>query len=196
MTRRRPPTWAASPCGPVAPRRWAAPLARADAIVIGGGSIFKTMHPASGRRPRGLLANVAALGATSTLRGRPLALLGVGASDLPDWTSRALARFIVRHPTCWSCETRSRPTRCSGQAYPVRSAVGADPAWTLLRPPEARPSPRPLGSGRAVHLRRRRRWMGRHGAADGGHGAAPARCGPSRACAGLAAPDACDADRR
>ena len=99
VTTHDPAEAAALGCEPVRtsrPEAVARAAAKVDAIVIGGGSIFKTMHPASGRRPLALLANVAALGATSTLRGRPLALVGVGASDLADWRSRALARFIVR----------------------------------------------------------------------------------------------------
>ena len=124
VTTHDPAEAAALGCEPVRTSRPEAvgrAAAKVDAIVIGGGTIFKTMHPAAGRRPLALLANVAALAATSTLRGRPLALLGVGASDLADWRSRALARFIVRRPTCWSCETRSRPGRCSGPVRLVRS---------------------------------------------------------------------------
>jgi polysaccharide pyruvyl transferase WcaK-like protein len=115
--------------------------AKADAIVIGGGSIFKTMHPAAGRRPRGLLTNVAALGATSTLRGRPFALVGVGASDLPDWRSRALARFIVRRSDLLVLRDEESTDALLRAGVPGPFRVGADPAWTLLRPPEARPSP-------------------------------------------------------
>jgi polysaccharide pyruvyl transferase WcaK-like protein len=115
--------------------------AKVDAIVVGGGSIFKTMHPAAGRRPHALLANVAALGATSTLRGRPLALVGVGASDLADWRSRALARFIVRASDLLVLRDEESSDALIRAGSPGPFRVGADPAWTLLRPPGARHSP-------------------------------------------------------
>jgi polysaccharide pyruvyl transferase WcaK-like protein len=115
--------------------------AKVDAIVVGGGSIFKTMHPAAGRRPLALLANVAALGATSTLRGRPLALVGVGASDLSDWRSRALARFIVRASDLLVLRDEESSSALINAGVPGPFRVGADPAWTLLRPPGARHSP-------------------------------------------------------
>ena len=81
VTTHDPAQAAALGCEPVRtgrPEAVGRAAARADAIVVGGGTIFKTMHPAAGRRPLALLANVAALGATSALRGRPLALVGAG----------------------------------------------------------------------------------------------------------------------
>ena len=143
VTTHNPAEAAALGCEPVRTNRPEAvgrAAAKADAIVVGGGTIFKTMHPQAGRRPHALLANVAALGATSALRGRPLALVGVGASDLTDWRSRALARFIVRRCDLLVLrdeESTDALTR-AGAHGPFR--VGADPAWTLLRPLEARPS--------------------------------------------------------
>ena len=131
-------------CEPVRTNRPAAvgrAVAKADAIVIGGGTVFKTLHPEAGRRPHALLANVAALGATSTLRGRPLALVGVGASDLPDWRSRALARFIVCCADLLVLRDEESTDALIGAGVRGPFRVGADPAWTLLHPSEARPSP-------------------------------------------------------
>jgi polysaccharide pyruvyl transferase WcaK-like protein len=144
VTTHDPAEAAALGCEPVRtsrPEEVGRAATRADAIVVGGGTIFKTMHPAAGRRPLALLANLAALGATSALRGRPLALVGVGATDLVDWRSRALARFIVRRSDLLVLrdEESSHALVKAGVPGPLR--VGADPAWTLLRPSEARPSP-------------------------------------------------------
>ena len=143
VTTHDPAEAAALGCEPVRtnrPEAVARAAAKVDAIVIGGGSIFKTMQPAAGRRPLALLANVAALGATSTLRGRPLALLGVGASDLADWRSRALARFIVRASDLLVLRDEESTEALLRAGVPGPFRVGADPAWTLLRPPEARHS--------------------------------------------------------
>jgi polysaccharide pyruvyl transferase WcaK-like protein len=144
VTTHDPTEAAALGCEPVRTSRPEAvgrAAARADAIVVGGGTIFKTMHPAAGRRRLALLANVAALGATSALRGRPLALVGVGASDLTDWRSRSLARFIVRRSDLLVLRDEESSHALIRAGVPGPFRVGADPAWTLLRPPEARPSP-------------------------------------------------------
>jgi polysaccharide pyruvyl transferase WcaK-like protein len=144
VTTHDPAEAAALGCEPVRTSRPEAvgrAVAKADAIVIGGGTIFKTMHQEAGRRPHALLANMAALGATSTLRGRPLALVGVGASDLPDWKSRALARFIVRCSDLLVLRDEESTDALLGAGVRGPFRVGADPAWTLLRPREARPSP-------------------------------------------------------
>ena len=43
-------------------------LASSDAVVVAGGTIFKTLHPASGRRRHALLARTAALAVAARLR--------------------------------------------------------------------------------------------------------------------------------
>ena len=101
--------------------------------VIAGGTIFKSLHPSTGRRPTALLRNAAA--ARRRRHGRAatkVAMVGVGADDLRGRSAQAhrpLAR--PRTPTCSSCATRSRP-RCSPTAgAPTPFWIGADPAWML-----------------------------------------------------------------
>ena len=88
-------------CKPVAarePRAVAAtPAGRADAVVVGGGTVLKTLHGSADRRPHALLVNAALLTAASSARHRPVAMVGVGAGHLTDRRARALARFVVGH---------------------------------------------------------------------------------------------------
>jgi polysaccharide pyruvyl transferase WcaK-like protein len=85
-----------------------------------------------------LLANASALIALSSMVGRPVAFVGVGAGELPDRRSRALALFIIRHADLLILrdEESARELIRAGSPGPLR--VGADPAWTLVGPPEAR----------------------------------------------------------
>ncbi|HWE67238.1 MAG TPA: polysaccharide pyruvyl transferase family protein [Acidimicrobiales bacterium] len=127
-------------CGPVPSRRAAVARAAssADAVVVGGGTMFKTLHPASARRPHALLVNAAALVGLSSALRRPVALVGVGAGSLGERRSRRLSRFVVRHADLLILRDEESAAELSraGASGPFR--VGADPAWTLLEPPDAR----------------------------------------------------------
>ena len=57
-------------------------IARADAVVVAGGTIFKTLHPSSGRAPLSLLRRTAALATLTRALRKPLALVGVGAAPI------------------------------------------------------------------------------------------------------------------
>jgi polysaccharide pyruvyl transferase WcaK-like protein len=123
--------------------RVARAIARADAVVIAGGTVFKALHPASGRPPLALLRRTAALaGVTRALR-KPLALVGVGAGALRRPSARVLARAIVRAADLLILrdDESAAALAAIGAATPMR--VGADAAWTLLPDPPARGGPRP-----------------------------------------------------
>src|SRR6266508_911524 len=45
----------------------------ADCVVVGGGTVFKTLHPSTGRRPAALLRTTAALVAGARVRGARVA---------------------------------------------------------------------------------------------------------------------------
>jgi polysaccharide pyruvyl transferase WcaK-like protein len=127
-------------CRPVSAHRRAAvarTATRADAIVVGGGTVFKILHPSSNRRPHALLTNTSALIAISSATRRPVALIGVGVGALPDRMSRVLARFIVRHSDLLILRDEESATELIGAGTPGPLRVGADPAWTLLTPPDA-----------------------------------------------------------
>jgi polysaccharide pyruvyl transferase WcaK-like protein len=131
-------------CEPI-PSRPAAVAAAArasDAIVVGGGTVFKTLHPSSGRRPLGLLANTAALVAVSSALHRPVAMVGVGAGRLDGWTARALARFIVKHADLLVLRDEESAAEMFRSDVPGPFRIGADPAWTLVAPPDRVPAAR------------------------------------------------------
>src|SRR5487761_766218 len=153
-----------SSCEPV-PRR-ALPVLRqalqADAVIFGGGTVLKRLHPSTGRRPMALLLTAAALVTVSSGARRPVALLGVGASDLggrlAPWLVRVIAKrsdlLVVRD------EESARDLVAVGVAGPLR--VGADPSWVLLEPPGASRA----GVGDRVLVIPSRLAAGEHGAAD------------------------------
>lgn len=117
---------------PARPDHVARAVARADAVVMAGGTLFKTLHPSTGRHPDALLASAVATAAGARARGTDVALVGVGAAPLPRASSRFLARrlteladvLILRDSGSASC------LRDAGLAPPFR--IGSDPAWTLL----------------------------------------------------------------
>ncbi|HVX20964.1 MAG TPA: polysaccharide pyruvyl transferase family protein [Acidimicrobiales bacterium] len=126
-------------CDPV-PARQAWRVARrayaADAVVVGGGTVFKTLHPLSGRRPQALLANTSALVALSSAAHRPVAMVGVGAGRLAARPARTMARFIVRRADLLVLRDEESGTEMARAGVPGPFRIGADPAWTLLGVPD------------------------------------------------------------
>jgi polysaccharide pyruvyl transferase WcaK-like protein len=113
---------------------------RADAVIVGGGTVFKMLDGSTGRRPHSLLANASALVGAASLLGRPVAMVGVGAGRIEGAAASRLTKFLVRHSDLLILRDEESAERlsASGAAGPFR--VGADPAWTLLGPPDAGPS--------------------------------------------------------
>jgi polysaccharide pyruvyl transferase WcaK-like protein len=132
-------------CEPVPARRPGVVARRAlaaEAIVLGGGTVFKTLHPSSGRRPHALLVNASALVAAASIVHRPVAMVGVGAGHLEDRRAQALTRFAVRHADMLILRDEESAAEMARANAPGPFRVGADPAWTLLDPPdEARAAP-------------------------------------------------------
>lgn len=110
---------------------------RADAVIVGGGTVFKMLDGSTGRRPNSLLANASALVASASLRGRPVAMIGVGAGRIEGPAASLFTKFLVRHSDLLILrdEESAEKLSATGAGGPFR--VGADPAWTLLGPPEA-----------------------------------------------------------
>lgn len=117
---------------PARPDHVARALGRADAFVVGGGTLFKELHPSTGRHPDALLANAVALAGAARARGIDVALLGVGASPLRRPTSRWLGRRLVS----LSDVLVLRDTGSAGCLEDIGLVppfrVGGDPAWTVL----------------------------------------------------------------
>src|SRR6187402_1444771 len=57
-------------------------LRRCDAVVVGGGTVFKTLHRSTGRGATSLLRNACLLSSAAKATGRHVAFVGVGAGDL------------------------------------------------------------------------------------------------------------------
>ena len=112
----------ASPVGthhrPTVPSRHPTAVARralrCDAVVVGGGTVFKRLHPSTNRRPLALLANAALLVGASSVRKRRVAMLGVGAGPIDGPGARRLARFLVRRSDLTVLPRRGvgRPVGC------------------------------------------------------------------------------------
>jgi polysaccharide pyruvyl transferase WcaK-like protein len=132
-------------CEPV-PARQPITVARsvrgADAVLVGGGTVFKTLHPSSGRHGHALLANTSALVAVSSALRRPVAMVGVGSGLLTDWSARAMSRFIVNHADLLVLRDEESATEMIRAGIPGPFRVGADPAWTLVEPPDRVRAPR------------------------------------------------------
>jgi polysaccharide pyruvyl transferase CsaB len=116
-------------------------IARADAVVVAGGTIFKALHPACGRPPLALLSRTAALAAMARALRKPLALVGVGAAPLEGAAARRLARAIVHTADLLILRDEESAKHLAGIGAPAPFRVGADPAWTLLPDPDAADPP-------------------------------------------------------
>jgi polysaccharide pyruvyl transferase WcaK-like protein len=119
------------------PRAVARAVGRAQGVVFAGGTVFKTLHPRSGRRPLELLRNGLAVAAATRAAGAPLALAGVGAAPLPTRRARALARGIVNTADLLVLRD-TESARLLGEAgAPSPFRVGADASWTRVEAPSA-----------------------------------------------------------
>ncbi|WP_116996218.1 polysaccharide pyruvyl transferase family protein [Desertimonas flava] len=113
----------------------ALPVARAlsavDAVVVAGGTIFKRLHRSSGRRPTALLRNTAALMLAARTRGRPVALVGVGAGDLHGPAAARLSAWITRHADLLILRDEESAAVLTDAGVPSPFWIGADPVWAL-----------------------------------------------------------------
>jgi polysaccharide pyruvyl transferase WcaK-like protein len=119
------------------PRAVARAVGRADGIVFAGGTVFKTLHPRSGRRPLELLRNGLAVAAAASVAGTPLALNGVGAAPLPTRRARALARGIVHRAALLILRDAESARLLADAGAPAPFRVGADASWTRIEAPTA-----------------------------------------------------------
>ena len=128
-------------------RAVAAEVLRAD-LTVATGTVLKTLHPASGRPPLGLLGSTLALAAAARAARRPIAMAGVGAGDLGHPLAPVLARSIVRSagPIRLRDEESAGLLAAAGVGRPL--PVGADVVWATVDP---------LGSRTGVPARSARR---------------------------------------
>jgi polysaccharide pyruvyl transferase WcaK-like protein len=123
-------------------------IARADAVVVAGGTIFKTLHPSCGRAPLSLLRRTAALAAATRALRKPLALVGVGAAPLRGRAARSLTRRIIRSANLLILRDEESAGHLAAAGAPTPIRVGADAAWTLV--PEQRAEPAALADAAAT----------------------------------------------
>jgi polysaccharide pyruvyl transferase WcaK-like protein len=110
-------------------------LARADALVVAGGTVFKVLHPSCGRPAISLLRRASALTAAARATGRRVAMVGVGAGALPTRVSRSLARSLVARADLLVLRDEESAALLAGIGAPAPFRVAADPAWVLLDAP-------------------------------------------------------------
>lgn len=120
-------------------------IAGAEGVVFAGGTVFKTLHPSSARRPLELLASGMAVALATRALGVPLALVGVGAGAIEGRRARSLARGIVRCADLLILRDEESAGVLAAAGAPTPFRVGADAAWTTLEAPAA-----PSAAGDAV----------------------------------------------
>jgi len=122
------------------PTAVAAAVASSRAVVVGGGTLFKELHPST-RRPRlSLLRRTAALVAFARARRVRTALVGVGADTLVSRNARRLARRTVANADLLVLRDEESAAALTAAGAPGPFRIGADPAWTRIRTAEPRPS--------------------------------------------------------
>ena len=117
---------------PATPRAVSAALRTADAAIVGGGTLFKALHPSSGRRPTALLRNTAMLVTLARARRVPVALVGVGAAELRGSAARRLARHIARRADLLVLRDEESAAVLTDAGVEPPFWIGADPGWLLF----------------------------------------------------------------
>ena len=112
-------------------------LRHSDALVVGGGTVFKTLHRGSGRRPLSLLTKAVALTAAARALGKPRAMVGVGAGVLESSMSRRLARTLVHQTDLLVLRDEESAEVLAAAGAPTPFRIGADAGWTLMDAPAA-----------------------------------------------------------
>jgi polysaccharide pyruvyl transferase CsaB len=129
---------------PNSPRSVARQLRRSEAVVVGGGTVFKTLRPSTRRRPTALLRNACLLTAAARATGKQVAFVGVGAGDLRGRTARFLTRWLVRHVDLLVLRDEESASALTEAGAPPPFWIGADPAWSV------RPRPADVSRGNSV----------------------------------------------
>jgi polysaccharide pyruvyl transferase WcaK-like protein len=106
---------------------------RVDAVMVGGGTVFKTLHPSSGRRAHSLLANTLALTSLARWRDTPVAFVGVGADELRGGVARRLARRIAPRAALLVLRDEESASVLTDAGVTPPFWIGADLGWQLFR---------------------------------------------------------------
>ena len=107
----------------------------ADAVVVGGGTVFKQLASSARRAPNSLLRNTAALVAGARASGTSVAMIGVGAGRLRGGAARSLCRWIIPHTDLLVLRDEESAAVLADTGTRPPFWIGADPAWTLFDVP-------------------------------------------------------------
>ncbi|MGZ6707720.1 MAG: polysaccharide pyruvyl transferase family protein [Solirubrobacteraceae bacterium] len=110
-------------------------LGSADGVVFAGGTIFKALHPISGRRPLSLLRSALGVATAANAMRTPLAMVGVGAGRISGRRARAMTRALVRRADLLILRDEESARVLADAGAPAPFRVGADAAWTTLEAP-------------------------------------------------------------
>ena len=107
-------------------------LRHVDAVVVGGGTLFKPLHPTTSRASHELLRNATLLALAARAAKKPVLLLGVGAAPLETPRECRLARRLVRGSDLLVLRDEVSAEILAATGAPVPFRVGADATWPLL----------------------------------------------------------------
>jgi polysaccharide pyruvyl transferase WcaK-like protein len=127
-------------------------LGRSDLVVVGGGTVFKALHPSSGRRRDALLVNTFALTRWARWRGVPVAFVGVGAGELSSGPARRMARRIVTDASLLVLRDEESASVLTSSGVTPPFWIGADPAWQLFAGSRPQRPPHDAGRRRAPSM--------------------------------------------
>jgi polysaccharide pyruvyl transferase CsaB len=117
-------------------------LLRADALVMGGGTVFKPLHPSTGRASHELLRNACWLSFAAQATSKPVLFVGVGAAPLSGRREQRSARRLVRGADLLVLRDADSARVLERAGAPVPFRVGADPTWPwITQLPVVAPTP-------------------------------------------------------
>jgi len=104
----------------------------ADAVVFAGGTLFKLLHPSTGRPALDLLMKAFGLAGGASALGRSVAMVGVGADALERRGASVLANALVRLAELVVVRDEVSASVLADAGVPGPFRVGADVTWTRL----------------------------------------------------------------
>ncbi|MFP5488264.1 MAG: polysaccharide pyruvyl transferase family protein [Acidimicrobiia bacterium] len=118
---------------PARPLDVAREVRHADVVLVGGGTVLKTLHPSAGRRPHALLINTAGLVTLARWSSTPVAFVGVGADQLRGGTAQRWARRIARDASLLVLRDEESAAVLTDAGVTPPFWIGGDIAWRLFR---------------------------------------------------------------
>ncbi|HET6910165.1 MAG TPA: polysaccharide pyruvyl transferase family protein [Mycobacteriales bacterium] len=105
---------------------------RSAAVVMAGGTVFKTLPAETQRHPLSLLVSALGLSAYARAQGRPVLAVGVGVGRLDTPTAQLLARKVAAQCDLLVLRDSTSAHLLAAAGVPAPLRVAADPVWTLF----------------------------------------------------------------